>query len=98
MPDSERIPGGDSADCEPDIPEASTADVGNADAATHSAKSIFLGASELAPEQREQFLQARCRNDLSLRRDVEALLKAHGMAGGFLGAPTQTARTVNETA
>ena len=98
MPESERIPGEDAADRDSDIPEGPTADSGNADAAPHSAKSIFLDVSELAPEQREQFLQARCRNDPGLRRDVDALLKAHGLAGAFLGVPTQTAHTVNETA
>ena len=98
MPDSKPIAGGDSAERDSGLPETSTGDFGSAGAATHSAKSIFLDASELAPEQREQFLRARCRNDLSLRRDVDALLKAQGSAGPFLGLPTQSGLTVNETA
>jgi hypothetical protein len=39
------------------------------------------------PEQRAAFVQGACGNDETLRHRVEALLKSHEHAGGFLDKP-----------
>src|SRR5206468_1098701 len=47
----------------------------------------FLGAAlELEPTQRSAFLEEAC-SDEAVRREVEALLEAHGRAGSFLETP-----------
>src|SRR4051812_6639735 len=47
--------------------------------------SIFCGALErLAADERAAYLQAACGKDVGLRARVEALLRAHEAAGGFL--------------
>src|SRR5262245_15409771 len=48
--------------------------------------SIFAGAIERpSPEERAAFLDTACGSDVELRRRIEALLRAHDEAGGFLG-------------
>jgi WD40 repeat protein/serine/threonine protein kinase len=48
--------------------------------------SIFAGAIERpSPGERTAFLDAACGADAELRRRIDALLRAHDEAGGFLG-------------
>ena len=42
---------------------------------------------ELDPTQRSAFLEEACGDDEAVRREVEALLAAHGKAGSFLETP-----------
>jgi serine/threonine protein kinase/tetratricopeptide (TPR) repeat protein len=52
------------------------------------AKSIFLNAVEIGPaEERRAYLEAQCGADQALRREVEDLLRYHGVVGAFLEAP-----------
>src|SRR5262245_59642969 len=47
--------------------------------------SIFAGAIERpSPEERAAFLDTACGSDVELRRRIEALVRAHDEAGGFL--------------
>jgi serine/threonine protein kinase len=48
---------------------------------------IFEAAIELPTEQRAAYLQAACAGDDALRQRVEDLLRAHEMAGAFMGSP-----------
>jgi serine/threonine protein kinase/WD40 repeat protein len=51
-------------------------------------RSIFLGAVEItAVEDRSAFLDAACGDNRQLRREVEALLRAHENSFGLLDAP-----------
>jgi Tol biopolymer transport system component len=45
---------------------------------------LFQQGSELAPADRAAFLDGACGNDMTLRADLEALLRAHNQAGDFL--------------
>jgi len=48
----------------------------------------LLGAAlELEPTQRSAFLEEACGDNEAVRREVEALLEAHGKAGSFLETP-----------
>ena len=50
--------------------------------------SVFCGALErLSPEDRAAYLENACGQDPELRARIEALLKAHDQAGGFLARP-----------
>src|SRR5262245_52288913 len=51
------------------------------------AEGVFHEALELAPEQREGFLQQACGEDAELRREVAALLRASGVADRWLREP-----------
>src|SRR5262249_19946007 len=52
------------------------------------AKSVFLKAVEAASdEDRRAFLDAACRDDEALRREVHDLLAHHGRLGAFLESP-----------
>jgi tetratricopeptide (TPR) repeat protein len=51
-------------------------------------QNLFAGASELPSEQRGGYLDAACKGDAALRREVESLLKSHDEAGAFLAEPT----------
>src|SRR5262249_22931257 len=52
--------------------------------------SIFAGAIERrSPEERAAFLDAACGADVGLRLRIEALLRAHEEAGGFLRDRTE---------
>jgi len=48
---------------------------------------LFHSALEREPGQRAAFLNQACAGDESLRREVEALIAAHGQAGSFIEAP-----------
>jgi serine/threonine protein kinase/tetratricopeptide (TPR) repeat protein len=48
---------------------------------------IFDAVIELPPEQRAAYVQEACAGDDSLRQRVEALLRAHELAGTFMGSP-----------
>src|SRR5262245_15036996 len=61
-------------------------------------RSIFLEAlDEEDPTRRSAFLDKACAGDIALRQRVEALLKIHGEAGGFLDKPAPE-RVVEELA
>src|SRR5215471_6625535 len=47
---------------------------------------IFDAAAALPPQDRSSFLDQACKEDESLRREVEVLLDLEGQAGDFLGA------------
>ena len=53
------------------------------------AKRIFRQALEISPAQRESFLTEACGSNLSLRAEVDSLLRFDAAAGdaGFLGQP-----------
>jgi non-specific serine/threonine protein kinase/serine/threonine-protein kinase len=53
----------------------------------HRAKDVFNAAVELPARERELFIRRACDEDLALRRDVEALLKAHESADSFIERP-----------
>src|SRR3954471_24028073 len=48
---------------------------------------LYHAALELEPTQRSAFLREACGQDEAICREVEALLAAHGKAGGFLETP-----------
>lgn len=48
---------------------------------------LFHSALERAPGERAAFLDRSCAGDHSLRKQVEALLSAHGQAGSFIESP-----------
>jgi serine/threonine-protein kinase len=48
---------------------------------------IFTEALRLPVEERAAFLDQACAGDEKLRREVEALLNAHGRVGNFLEKP-----------
>src|SRR3954453_2729028 len=50
-------------------------------------KEIFQSAQELAPDERSDFLDEACGDDLSIREEVEALLTADASNDDFLSAP-----------
>src|SRR3974390_2626788 len=52
-----------------------------------SAGAIFDAAIELPPERRAACLHEACAGDDMLRPRVEALLRAHEVAGTFMGSP-----------
>jgi serine/threonine protein kinase len=48
---------------------------------------IFKAAIQLAPEQRQAFLDQACGTNQELRQEVESLLKSHEAPGSFLTSP-----------
>jgi WD40 repeat protein/serine/threonine protein kinase len=50
-------------------------------------REVFLTALEQKPEERDAFLDMACARDAALRRNVDALLRAHEGAGDFLETP-----------
>ena len=52
---------------------------------------IFHKALELSPEERKAFLEIACANDVSLRREVDAVLNANDKSTGFMDAPAYQA-------
>jgi non-specific serine/threonine protein kinase/serine/threonine-protein kinase len=56
------------------------------------ANELFLNALEIdSPTERQAYLETACGTDTPLRQAVEALLRAHAGAGGFLERPGDTA-------
>lgn len=55
------------------------------------AGAVFDAAVELPPEERAAIVEQACGGDAALRRRVEALLKAHEVAGTFMVSPAQAA-------
>ena len=54
-------------------------------------KEIFHTAVVLSPHEREAYLDQACNGDLSLRRQVEELLRSHEETGNFVDAPAYQA-------
>ena len=52
---------------------------------------IFNAALEREPADRDRFLDQACEGDASLRAEVDSLLAAHVLAGGFLEQPAAVA-------
>src|SRR5258705_13661406 len=50
-------------------------------------EAVFQAVVDLVPEERGQYLTEVCGDDLSLRGDIEALLRQHENAGNMLEAP-----------
>ena len=51
-------------------------------------ESIFNAAVKLEDRvEREKYLEKVCRDDIKLRADIEALIKAHNVEGNFLDMP-----------
>ena len=50
-------------------------------------RDVFEAALELPPEDRAAYLDGVCGSDVALRQRVEALLRQHDQAGGFLERP-----------
>src|SRR6185503_12469739 len=48
---------------------------------------LYHAALERDADQRASFLAEACADDVSLRREIEALIAANDEAGGFLAAP-----------
>src|SRR5438034_64171 len=57
-------------------------------------KTLFTDALEIPPAERAAFLDAACAGDADLRAGVEALLKAHADAEGFLEKPIESPTTI----
>jgi len=53
---------------------------------------IFADALALPPGERGRFLERACRGDDALRLRIEALLRAHDSAGGFMAPPPADGR------
>jgi tetratricopeptide (TPR) repeat protein len=65
-------------------------------------KALFAEAIELTPESREQWVAQACADNISLRRELEALIQAHDRAGrfmeqGVLNTPRAAAAVVEAT-
>jgi eukaryotic-like serine/threonine-protein kinase len=48
---------------------------------------VFDAAIDLAPEERDAYLDATCGEDAELRRQVEMLIRSHDAAGSFIEEP-----------
>lgn len=48
---------------------------------------LFHEAVELAPAERESFLDQQCADDSQLRRELESLIASHNDASDFIGGP-----------
>ena len=61
-------------------------------------KQLMEEAIALAPGDRPSFLEAACRGDAGVRREVDSLLASHDQAGtGFLNQPAVDLRSVRST-
>src|SRR5262245_60161003 len=59
-------------------------------------KDIFLvAAGKTGPGEREEYLREACGPDVALRRRVEALLRRHEQAAGFLEMPAFNAAALS---
>ena len=54
---------------------------------------VFMEVAELPEADRAEAISRACGDDVSLRVEVEAMLRAHERAGGFMAAPTGEAPT-----
>ena len=54
---------------------------------------VFMEVAELPEADRAEAIARACGDDVSLRVEVEAMLRAHERAGGFMAAPTGEAPT-----
>jgi serine/threonine protein kinase len=59
---------------------------------------VFEQVIAMAPDERAAFLDEACAGDGHLRTEVEALLRAHAAAGGFMEAPTSGATAAGRMA
>lgn len=48
---------------------------------------VFIEALQLPVSERDAFLDRACAGDNDLRRNIEALLRAHERVGGFMETP-----------
>jgi len=53
----------------------------------HRVKEIFYAAMQLAPNERDAFLETACEADAELRREVELMLASSEAAGSFMEQP-----------
>jgi eukaryotic-like serine/threonine-protein kinase len=58
-------------------------------------KGVFQAALDRPPEARAAFLDAACRDDLELRREVESLLTCQPQVAGFLATPASLSATAD---
>lgn len=59
-------------------------------------RDLFEAVVDLAPEERAEYLENACRDDLALRKEVEALLQAYDRADGVLpGLESALAQATN---
>jgi hypothetical protein len=66
-------------------------------AAQPDVRAVFCGALDRkTPQELADFLDQACRGQPELRARVEALLRAHAEAGGFLHEPSSSADTPND--
>jgi serine/threonine-protein kinase len=63
----------------------------------HRAKPVFQAALDRPPEERARFVRDTCGDDDALRREVESLLQADGVAGNFAARPAVQALAVSAT-
>src|SRR5262245_8954129 len=56
------------------------------------ARQVFMDVAELPEAERQAALRQACGGDAPLRAEVEALLRAERLAGGFMGNPTGMSR------
>jgi len=59
-------------------------------------KDIFASVLELEPERRNDFLDERCGDDQTLRREVESWLASHAKSDGFIETPVFSANSLIE--
>ena len=59
---------------------------------------IFEHAVGMAPSERAAFIATECADDTALRGEVEALLRAHDSAAGFLASPTAQPQSAADAA
>ena len=50
-------------------------------------KSLFLEVIDLPPEERAAYLDKKCKDDLSLRKEVESLIESDQKVESFLEKP-----------
>ena len=53
-----------------------------------AARRVFMEVADLTAEERDVALSEACGDDVALRAEVEALLRAEAQAGGFMAEPT----------
>lgn len=61
-----------------------------------SIKKTFQQAIRLEPGKRGPFLDASCKDDVSLRKEIEALIASHDDSTHFLEMPPEVGRLDDE--